>query len=431
MKLAIVGSGVAGLASARALADHHDLTLFEADDRTGGHANTVRIDLEDETHHVDTGFIVYNERNYPLFTSLLAELGVATQPSEMSFSVRNERTGHEWSGSSLTGTFARRSDLARPSHWKMLADIVRFNRAARALLADADHDPSHPGPTLGDFLAEHRFRGVVVEDYIIPLGASIWSADPAVFDRYPAASLFRFLDNHGLISLGGRPAWRTVTGGSRSYVDRLLAPLGDRVRTGSPVTSITRRDDGGVDVQVAGQEPEVFDHVIIASHSDQALAMLTDPTSTEREVLGAIRYQPNVATLHTGTALLPRSPRAWSSWNYHVTEQERRLPSLTYWMNRLQDLDSRHQICVTLNRHDEIAPDTVHGRFEYSHPVYDPGTLAAQARRNEIQGHRNTWFVGAYWGYGFHEDGLASTVDVVESLTPTPTPVPAAAVRST
>ena len=414
VKLAIVGTGISGLSCAHHLHRAHDITVFEASDRVGGHASTVRVDLDDETHHVDTGFIVYNERNYPRFTRLLDELGVETQASEMSFSVRNERTGREWSGSSLTGLFARRSDLFQRTHWRMLADIVRFNRVARALLDSVG--PNDPGPTLDEFLASHGFGGPVVEDYVVPLGASIWSADPSTFGQYPSASLFRFLDNHGLISLGGRPSWRTVSGGSARYVDRLVAPFRDRIRLSQPVEKLVRTTDGMIELVAAGCEPERFDHVILACHADEALELLGDPTPAEHEVLGSIRFQPNVATLHTGTAMLPRSRRAWSSWNYHVTVDERRLPTLTYWMNRLQSLESDHEICVTLNRHDELDPSTVLGRFEYSHPVYDPGTLAAQARRPEIQGRQNTWFVGAWWGYGFHEDGVASGDEVVASL---------------
>jgi uncharacterized protein len=415
VKLAIVGTGISGLAAAHRLHHHHDITVFEGADRIGGHANTVRVDLADETHHIDTGFIVYNERNYPRFTRLLTELAVETTPSEMSFSVRNERTGHEWSGSTLDGLFAHRRDVARPSHWRMLTEILRFNRVARSLLAATD--PTDPGPTLAELLAEHRFAGRVVDDYVIPLGASIWSADPTTFARYPAAPLFRFLDNHGLLSLGGRPSWRTVTGGSTRYVERLVAPFRDRVRLGEAVEKVVRVPQGGIELVPSGGQPEHFDHVILACHADEALRLLGDPTPAEHAILGAIRFQPNVATLHTGASMLPRSRRAWSSWNYHVTAEDRRLPTLTYWMNRLQGLDSAHQICVTLNRHAEIDQASVLGRFEYSHPVYDPATLAAQARRHEIQGRECTWFVGAWWGYGFHEDGVASTDDVVAALT--------------
>jgi uncharacterized protein len=420
VKLAIVGTGVSGLVCARQLHRHHDVAVFEAADRIGGHSNTVRVDLDDETHHVDTGFIVYNERNYPRFTRLLDELKVPTQPSEMSFSVRNERTGHEWSGSSVGGLFARRRDLASPSHWRMLADIVRFNRMARAHL---DTEPvDEVGPTLGELLDRHRIGGTVVEDYIVPLGAAIWSADPATFDRYPARSLFQFLDNHGLISLGGRPAWRTVTGGSTAYVERLVAPFRDRIRLSCPADKVVRTPDGGVEIVTADGEPAAFDAVILACHSDQALDLLADPSPPEREILGAIRYQPNVATLHTGASMLPRSRRAWSSWNYHVTPDHRGLPTVTYWMNRLQSLESTEQICVTLNRDEEIDPETILGRFEYDHPVYEPGTIRAQRRRAEIQGVRSTWFVGAYWGNGFHEDGVASADEVVAALSPASSP---------
>lgn len=416
MKIAIVGTGVSGLTCAYRLHPHHDITVFEAADRIGGHTHTVPVDVAGETHQVDTGFIVYNEANYPRFSRLLDELDVETRPSEMSFSVHNERSGHEWSGSTLNGLFADRRDLVRSGHWRMLADILRFNRAAHRLLAEVG--PDEPGPTLDEFLAEGGFEGPVVEDYVVPLGASIWSADPSTFGRYPSASLFRFLDNHGLISLRGRPQWRTVVGGSARYVDRLVAPFADRIRTSAPVEKLSRLADGGVEVLALGCEPEGFDHVVLACHADEALAMLADPSPAESEILGSVRFQPNVATLHTGTAMLPRSPRAWSSWNYQVTVTDRRVPTLTYWMNRLQGLESTEQICVTLNRHDEIDPDTVHGRFEYSHPVFEPGTLVAQQRRHEIQGRRDTWFVGAWWGYGFHEDGVASTDEVVTALLP-------------
>jgi uncharacterized protein len=334
----------------------------------------------------------------------------------MSFSVRNERTGHEWSGSSLAGLVTNRTNLTSRSHWAMLAGIVRFNRAARRLLAQAD--PGDAGPALAEFLRNERVDPIVIDDYVIPLGASIWSADPTQFGRYPAVSLFRFLDNHRLLSLGGRPEWRTVVGGSASYVEALVAPFRDRIRTGSPIEQVTRTD-GGVDIVARGHGAERFDQVILACHSDQALDLLTDPTDQERSVLGAIRYQPNVATLHTDASLRPRARRAWASWNYHVTDAGSTSPMLTYWMNRLQSIDSRHEICVTLNRHDEIDPGSVLGRFGYDHPVYDEGTLAAQRRRDEIQGRGGTWFAGAYWGYGFHEDGMASADAVVARLAPT------------
>jgi uncharacterized protein len=419
VKLAIVGTGVSGLVCAHHLHRHHELTIFEAAERVGGHSNTVRVDLQDESHDVDTGFIVYNERNYPRFSHLLDQLDVRTQPSEMSFSVRNERTGREWSGSSLDGLFAHRRDVLSPTHWRMLAEIVRFNRTARRHLGRAERaDDDEIGPTLGALLAEHGFRGRVVDDYIVPLGSAIWSADPHTFSRYPARPLFRFLDNHGLLTLGGRPAWRTVSGGSSSYVARLTEPFRDQIRLADPVEKVVRRHGGGVEIVTRKGEPVVADAVILACHSDEALTLLADPTDVESEVLGSIRYQPNIATLHTGDSMLPRSRRAWSSWNYHVTTEERNLPTVTYWMNRLQGIESSATICVTLNRHDEIDPRRVLGRFEYAHPVYDPGALRAQRRRHEIQGVHDTWFVGAYWGNGFHEDGVASTDEVVTALAP-------------
>lgn len=412
MRIAVVGTGIAGLATAHLLRRHHDVVVLEADDRIGGHTHTVRVDLADETHHVDCGFIVHNERNYPLLTRLFDELGVATRMSDMSFSVSDERTGLEWSGSSLRGTFAQPGNAARPAFWRMLGEILRFNRMARRHLADPAADPS---VTLAELLERHRFRGLVVDDYVVPLGASIWSADPTTFARYPALTLFRFLDHHGLVSLGGRPRWRTVEGGSSAYVDRLVAPFRHRVRLATPVRKVVRQRDG-VDVVTDAAGAERFDHVVLACHSDQALELLADPSPAERSILGAIRYQPNVITLHTDRRMLPRSRRAWASWNYHVTTDQRPLPTLTYHMNRLQGLESREEICVTLNRHDEIDPARVLRRLEMSHPVYDPGAIAAQGRLAEIQGVGGTWFAGAYWGEGFHEDGMESAVAVAEGL---------------
>ena len=410
MKIAIVGAGISGLTCAHRLDPSHDVTVFEADDRVGGHTNTVRVDLADETHQVDTGFIVYNERNYPNFCRLLADLGVPTQPSEMSFSVARPATGFEFKGTNLNTLYGRRRNAADPSFTRMLVDIVRFNRSARRLL-----DRPVDDRTVADLVAEGSYGPRLLRDYLVPIGSSIWSADPTTFTQMPAATFARFFDNHGLLSFGHRPAWRTVSGGSARYVDALTGRLRRPIRVGSPVDAIVRRPDG-VDVHSRSGGPERFDHVVLATHSDQALGMLDDPADREREILSAIRYQPNLAVLHTDRRLLPRHRRVWASWNYHLLEDDRRDVALTYWMNCLQRLTSRHQLCVTLNLPDAIDPARVLARIPYHHPVFDRAAVAAQRRLGEIQGRRRTWFCGAYWSYGFHEDGVASAVSVCRQM---------------
>ena len=410
MRIAIVGTGVSGLVCAHLLSRRHDVTVFEADPRPGGHAHTVRIDLPDETHEVDTGFLVYNERNYPGLVRLFDGLGVATKASDMSFSVSDDVSGVEWRGTSLTTLFAQRRNALRPTFLRMLADVVRFNRTARALLTE-EH-PTHR--SLAEMLAEGRWSSRFVEWYLIPMGSSIWSADPSTFLDMPAVTFARFFDNHGLLDYGDQPSWRTVDGGSRRYVEAILAPLGDAVRLSSPVAKVTRRDDG-VEIHT-DMGPERFDHVVLATHSDQALGLLSDPSVAEREVLGAIRYQPNRATLHTDERLLPRSRRAWASWNYHRLADQPRLATLTYRLASLQGIDSAHEILVTLNRDDAIRDDRVLARFDYAHPVFDVPAIAAQRRHQELNGNRGTWFCGAYWGYGFHEDGVQSALTVCRRL---------------
>ena len=410
MRIAIVGTGVSGLVCAQLLGSRHDITVFEADARPGGHAHTVRIDLADETHEVDTGFLVYNERNYPGLVRLFDTLGVATKASDMSFSVSDDVSGVEWRGTSLTTLFAQRRNALRPAFLRMLADVVRFNRTARALLVE-EH-PTHR--SLAELLVEGRWSSRFVEWYLIPMGSSIWSADPSTFLDMPAVTFARFFDNHGLLDYGDQPSWRTVDGGSRRYVEAILNPLGDAVRLSSPVAKVTRRDDG-VEIHT-DMGPERFDHVVLATHSDQALRLLSDPSVPEREVLGAIRYQPNRATLHTDERLLPRSRRAWASWNYHRLADQPRLATLTYRMASLQGIESAHEILVTLNRDDAIRDDRVLARFDYAHPVFDVAAIAAQRRHEELNGARRTWFCGAYWGYGFHEDGVQSARAVCRRL---------------
>ena len=426
MKIAIVGTGVSGLVAAHMLHPRHEITVFESDTRIGGHANTVDVEADGRSVAVDTGFIVYNDRNYPGFQALLARLGVATQRAEMSFSVSDARTGLEFRGSNLNSIFAQRRNLANPSFLRVLADITRFNRAVRHLGADetrwtgSDRLPGRDGAdandeqSLADFVRRGRFSKSFVRQFLIPFGASIWSADPATFLRFPVRGYARFMDNHGLLELAGRPAWRTVTGGSRRYIEALTAPFSDRIRLRTAVHKIVTHDGGCgsrlVEVLTRGG-PELFDRVIVATHSDQALRMLADASAAEREVLGSIRYQRNVATLHTDERMLPRNPRARASWNYAIAEDARGT-TVTYWMNRLQSIETRRPLLVTLNRSAEIDPRTQIAEFEYHHPVFDVPAMAAQRRRAEIQGRRGLYFAGAYWGYGFHEDGVQSALEV-------------------
>ena len=410
MRIAIVGTGVSGLVCAHVLSRRHDVTVFEADRWPGGHAHTVRIDLPDETHEVDTGFLVYNERNYPGLVRLFDTLGVATKPSDMSFGVSDDITGVEWRGTSLSTMFAQRRNALRPTFLRMLTDVVRFNRAARALLLD-----EHPTDrSLADLLADGRWSSQFVDWYLVPMGSSIWSADPGTLLDMPAVTFARFFDNHGLLDHGHQPSWRTVDGGSRRYVEAIVSPLGDAVRLCSPVAKVTRRRDGVELHSDAG--PEWFDHVVLATHSDQALRLLSDASGLERDVLGAVRYQPNRATLHTDERLLPANRRAWASWNYHRLADQPERATLTYRLRSLQGIDSAHEILITLNRDDAIREDRVLARFDYAHPVFDAAAIAAQRRHEELNGPRRTWFCGAYWGYGFHEDGVQSALTVCRRL---------------
>lgn len=413
MKIAIIGTGISGLVAAHHLHRRHEVTLFEADDRIGGHTNTVEVDLPEGRFAVDTGFIVCNERTYPTFLGLLDELGIATQPSDMSFSVSDERTGIEYRATNVNSVFAQRRNLLRPGFQRMLADILRFNHGLRR---DLDAGRLDPDRSLADHVAAGRFSAQFVDRFLIPFGASIWSADPRTFLEFPTATYARFMANHGLLDLVGRPTWRTVVGGSRSYVDALTAPFHHRIRTSSPVRKVVRDRDGGSVEVVTDAGLERFDRVVLAVHSDQALRILGDPSDREREILGAIRYQPNVATLHTDGRMLPANPRARASWNFHVGAGDASRATVTYWMNRLQALPTATPLLVTLNRSGEIRPDSVLYETEYDHPVFDAAAIRAQARRGEIQGVDGTYFAGAYWSYGFHEDGVRSGLDVVDAV---------------
>ena len=408
MKIAVIGAGIAGNVAARHLACEHEVTLFEAGSHLGGHTHTHEVEQAGRRYSVDTGFIVFNDWTYPNFIRLLDELGVASQSSDMGFSVRDERNGLEYSGSTLNTLFAQRRNLLRPSFWRMLADILRFNREAPRLLAQPGDDVP-----LGDYLARNDYSRRFVEHYIVPMGAAIWSTDPQNMLAFPARYFIRFFHNHGLLSVDDRPQWRVIRGGSARYVEALTAPFRDRVRLRTPVQSV-RRLAGQVYVKAVGHETERFDAAFLACHSDQALAMLADATPLEREVLGAIPYQENEAVLHTDPSLMPRARRAWAAWNYHVLPDEGGRVALTYNMNILQSLDAPEPFMVTLNRTDAIDPARIIKRIRYEHPLYTREGVAAQARQHEINGPLNTYFCGAYWRFGFHEDGVVSALAALD-----------------
>ncbi len=405
--IAVIGSGVAGLGAAWALQQRHDVTLYEARPRLGGHAATVDTVVAGTPVTVDTGFIVYNEAAYPHLTRLFAALGVATEPSDMSFSF-SDRTGIEYGGSA-SGVLGVPRNLFSSRYRGMIGDILRFRHLGYEILETSDD------LTLGTALRAGGLGEGFIEDYLAPMAAAIWSARSDEILDYPATTMLRFLDNHGLIDITGRPAWRTVSGGSRTYVEKIGASLPD-VRLGQPVRRIDRVGDRVIVRTDAGDD--LYDEVVVAAHSDQALRMLGDDADAkEREILGALRYEPNDVVLHTDARLMPRRRRLWSSWNY-LTDGSAPTgkASVTYWMNRLQSLDTPEPLLVSLNPLDEPDPARVLGRFEYAHPQFDLGAIAAQRRLALIQGVRRTWFAGAYCGYGFHEDGLQAGLNVAAAL---------------
>ena len=418
-RIAVVGSGISGLATALRLSADAQVTLFETGDHFGGHAHTVDVTLDGVTHGVDTGFLVFNHRTYPQLVKLFAELGVATAASDMSFSVQAPASGLEWSGSDLGGVFAQRRNLVSPRFLSMLAQILRFNRLATQLaVTGADAELQEP---IGDFLDRHRFGAAFREGYFLPMIGCIWSCPTDQMLRFPVATMIRFCHNHGLIQVADRPQWHTVAGGSRNYVDAIVRRLAD-VRLRTPVQQVRRVPPGdgaaGVMVTSAGRS-ERFDEVVLACHSDQSLALLADATADERVVLGAVRYHANHAVLHTDTAMLPRRQRAWAAWNYERAPdaaREQAAVCLHYLINRLQPLPWQRPVVVSLNPCREPDPARVIGRYDYAHPVFDQAAIEAQRRLPEIQGGSHVWFAGAWTRYGFHEDGLMSALDVVDRM---------------
>ncbi|HHQ6602966.1 TPA: NAD(P)/FAD-dependent oxidoreductase [Serratia fonticola] len=413
MNIAIIGSGIAGLTCAWRLAGHHQVTLFEAEPAVGGHTATVDVSTPQGKYAIDTGFIVYNDRTYPRFMGLLSELGISGQKTQMSFSVHNPQSGLEYNGHTLTSLFAQRRNLVNPAFWGLLRDIVRFNRLAKEALAGDVNENA----TLETFLEQHGFSAFFARHYILPMGAAIWSSSLKEMRRFPLPLFLRFFEHHGLLDVTQRPQWYVVPGGSREYVRAILTQLGDRLtlHLNAPVQQVTRHN-GGVEIQLA-QSSHTFDQVIFACHSSQALAMLADPTPAESEVLGDIGWQHNEVVLHSDPRWLPVRERAWASWNYRLSERDQASACVTYNMNILQGLPEGSPLfCVTLNPETPVDERYVWKRFVYEHPMFNPKSWRAQSRRGEINGHQRSWFCGAYWYNGFHEDGVRSALDVVKGI---------------
>ena len=406
MKIAIIGTGISGMTAAWLLHETHDITVFESANAIGGHTHTVDVSLAGRSYAVDTGFIVYNDWTYPNFIKLLETLGVASQSTVMSFSVKCEKTGLEYNGNNLNSLFAQRRNLLRPSFHRMLREILRFNKEAPLLLQEDDH-----GTTLREYLSQRSYSQQFIDHYIVPMGAAIWSAEPEMMETIPVRYFIQFFKNHGLLSVNNRPRWRVIRGGSRCYAERLVAPFYQRIRLASPVMQL-RRYPNRVELSSSQNGTEVFDAVIVATHSDQALKLLADPTPQEQVVLAAIPYQENEAVLHTDSRLLPRRRLAWAAWNYHIPAHVQRRVAVTYNMNILQGLKAPETFCVTLNYNENIDSTKIFDRIVYHHPVFTPQAVAAQQRRHEINGVNRTWYCGAYWGYGFHEDGVNSAYTV-------------------
>jgi predicted NAD/FAD-binding protein len=410
MRIAVIGAGISGLGAAWLLSRRHAVTLFEANDYLGGHTHTHRLEVEGQRLAIDTGFIVYNERHYPLLTRLFAELGVQSQPTTMSFSVRNAATGLEYSATSFDTLFCQRRNLRSLRFWGMLRDLLRFYRQSPALL-----EAPEPGPTLGEYLAAQRYGAAFRDEHLVPMAAALWSAPASRILEFPAQYLVRFMANHQMLQIRGRTPWRVVTGGSARYVAAMRERWSVAERLGCPVHGVTR--EGGA-VQVKSRAgAERFEHVVFACHSDDTLALLEDATDRERQILGAITYQDNDVVLHTDVSLLPQNRKAWAAWNAYLPAHAAEPCTVSYCMNLLQGLQTEVPVVVTLNRTAAIDPLRILRRMHYRHPVHTHQSVAAQARRKEIQGSRGTWFAGAYWGWGFHEDGLRSAVEVYAALT--------------
>ena len=410
--IAIIGSGIAGMTAAYLLSKKHQVTVFEKNDYIGGHTATIDVDYQGEQLAIDTGFIVFNDRTYPKFEKLLAEIGVDRQATEMSFSVHNTATQFEYNGHSLRTLFAQKRNLFRPRFWRLLNDIVRFNKVCKELHQSDDYQGVE---TLGALLDKYQFNDFFKMHYILPMGAAIWSTSIKEMRDFEAKFFVRFFYNHGLLDITNRPQWYVIPGGSREYIAPLVAQFKDNIVLNAQIKHVNR-DAEGVTVCHDNGEQQRFDKVVFACHSDQALALLAEPSQAEQDILGAIPYTANSVVLHTDTSLLPKRKLAWASWNYLLNEATDKAAVVTYQMNILQGLNAKHDYCVTLNHDEGIAENKVIKRFTYHHPVFNTTSIAAQKRKDELDGEQNSYFCGAYWFNGFHEDGVKSAVDVAEKL---------------
>ncbi|WP_088332130.1 FAD-dependent oxidoreductase [Lacimicrobium sp. SS2-24] len=411
-RIAIIGSGISGLVCGHLLHKEHDITLFEAEDYIGGHTHTVDVELDGREYAIDTGFIVFNDWTYPNFIQLMDKLEVQRQPTEMSFSVKNQASGLEYNGNNLNSLFAQRRNLLRPRFYRFLGEILRFNKTCKQVL---EHESDITAHTLGDFLEQHGFSEAFSRNYILPMCAAIWSASLDDAGQFPMRFFLQFFNNHGLLNVNHRPQWYTLIGGSRSYIAPMISGFEQRIKLNSPVKRVSRHNDGYM-ISADNQPDAMYDEVIFACHSDQALAMLDAPSENQQAILSALPYASNDVVLHTDTRLLPSRKLAWASWNYLLkTNSDTTLPaSVTYNMNILQRLTSDTTFCVTLNNSADIDPQKILRRFTYSHPQFDLKGVEARARREEICGVSGLHFCGAYWYNGFHEDGVRSALDVCQ-----------------
>ncbi|MFH2130913.1 MAG: FAD-dependent oxidoreductase [bacterium] len=411
MNIAIIGSGISGLTAAYLLQRRHSITLYEAENYVGGHTHTVDVDLQGQHVAVDTGFIVCNDRTYPNFLKLLDQLGVEKTPTAMGFGIRSDRTGIEYSTTSLNHLFAQRRNLVNRDFLGMLRGILRFNRQVTRSLLEGGLDGDI---SLGDYLQENRYSRFFIDHYIVPMGAAIWSIGVGQMMEFPLLAFARFFHHHGLLTVNDQPQWYFIKGGSQSYVRKLTAPFDDRIKLSTPVDAVMRNSDG-VTVKARGESVE-YDKVVFATHSDLTLKLLADPSPEETDILSAIRYQHNDIVLHTDTAILPKNRKAWAPWNYHLQADGNRAATLTYNMNMLQQISAPEVLCVTLNETELIDPAKIVGRYDKSHPVFDRESIAAQKRYDDIGGKNNTYFCGAYWFNGFHEDGVNSGLRVARDF---------------